>query len=152
MLCVRRPEAYDGGTAASWQDVQPAGGSCRMEVRSRSTRVTVVTFPAEDAVFAERVRESLERLEKTTERPIRAAELEVSLRPVHPRVSTSWRDSLAGFGDQVLYVFRDGSAVSLLDDDRWIGAPDTAVVVTDVRGQYLDANDATAELFGASRD
>ena len=122
-----------------------------MNVRAPDHNVNVVTFPAGDVVFSQRVNDWLDH-------PDRArgdwdgADLEAALRRVHPRVSTSWRDRLAGFGERVLYVFRDGTVTSSIEDDDWITLESTARVVTDATGQYVDANEAAVQLFGVSRE
>jgi PAS domain S-box-containing protein len=111
---------------------------------------TVLTFPQDDAVLAERVREIVAEEEPRTADETRAT-LETHLRAVHPRVTIRQRSDLAGFGQAALYVFRDGSAVSELDD-TWVDEPTSARVVTDESGTYVDANDAAAELFGLPRE
>jgi PAS domain S-box-containing protein len=111
---------------------------------------TVLTFPQDDAVLAERVREIVAEEEPRTADETRAV-LETHLRAVHPRVTIRERSDLAGFGQAALYVFRDGSAVSELDDE-WVEEPASARVVTDESGTYADANDAAAELFGVARE
>jgi PAS domain S-box-containing protein len=123
-----------------------------MEVRGRGHALTVLTFPHDDAVFAERVTEALEEQAADASSDDIAREIERRLRVVHPRVATSFRDRLAGFGDLVMYVFRDGTARSSFESDAWIADPATARVVTDENGTYVDANDAAEELFGVSRD
>jgi PAS domain S-box-containing protein len=121
-----------------------------VEVRARHHDLTVVTFPADDAVFAERVAELVE--DPLAARDDVASVLEARLRRVHPRVGTSFREPMAGFGDRVLYVFRDGSPLSAFSDHGWASHADTARVVTDATGRYVDANAAAEELFGVSRD
>lgn len=111
-------------------------------------RVTALSFPADDVVFAERVREALDGVvADSTGRDVETLLLD-RLRVVHPRVATSRRQSLAGFGDTTIYVFRDGSALSALVDEAWIDDPRTARVVTDETGRYVEANAAAAALFG----
>jgi len=121
-----------------------------VEVRARLHDLTVVTFPADDAVFAERVHELVGGPLAGSDDV--ASALEARLRRIHPRVGTSFRDSMAGFGDRVLYVFRDGSPLSAFSDEGWASQPDTARVVTDETGRYVDANAAAEALFGVSRD
>jgi PAS domain S-box-containing protein len=111
---------------------------------------SVLTFPQDDAVLAERVREIVAEEGPRTADETRAT-LETHLRAVHPRVTIRERSHLAGFGLAALYVFRDGSALSELDDD-WVSEPASARVVTDGSGTYVDANDAAAELFGVPRE
>jgi PAS domain S-box-containing protein len=120
-----------------------------MEVRAPSRDLTVITFPADDVVFAERVVELVRDL--PDERALEVA-IESGLRKVHPHVATRWRERLAGFGDRVLYVFRDGTISSSLENEGWITAEATARVVTDETGRYVEANDAAEDLFGVSRD
>ena len=122
-----------------------------MQVVAPGRDVTVITFPADDAVFAERVDELVtERLSNALDLNL-AIGLEEALRVVHPHVTTSFRDGMAGLGDRVLYVFRDGSARSSLVSDAWITDDSVARVVTDAEGRYLDANEAAERVFGASR-
>src|SRR4051812_37226336 len=101
---------------------------------------TALTFPPDDAVFAERVREALEvavrdRGDDDVERVMVRR-----LRAIHPGVTTSRRAALAGFGGDAIYVFRDGSALSSFRDESWVGNPATARVVTDEAGRYIQAN------------
>jgi PAS domain-containing protein len=111
--------------------------------------VIPLTFPPGDAVFAERVREALADMSDGSERVDVAVLLERRLRPVHPNVATRRRASVAGFGAEAIYVFRDGSALSSSPgDDSWVADESTARVVTDDAGRYLEANEAAAILFG----
>jgi PAS domain S-box-containing protein len=116
------------------------------------SRVRAVTFPGDDAVFGERVREILAG--HPIDHPDQAIEiLERRLRGLHPGVTIRVRSEVAGLGGaQVLYVFRDGSALSSFARDEWTGDPSTARVVTDGTGRYLDANAEAATLFGVARD
>ena len=111
-------------------------------------KVTALSFPAADVVFAERVREALEGVLRDSDGQDVETRLASRLRAVHPHVATSRHHSLGGFGGTTIYVYRDGSPLSSLDDDSWIEAPDTARVVTDDTGRYVEANEAAALLFG----
>jgi PAS domain S-box-containing protein len=124
-----------------------------MEIRVRPHAITAVTFPADDAVFGERVRELLEGplLDVLDDEDL-VEDLVERLRVVYPAVATRFRDPLAGFGDRPLYVFRDGTATSSFESEDWIGDAGTARVVTDASGVYLDANAAAERLFGATRE
>ena len=122
-----------------------------MDVRSRVTAISAVTFPPDDLVFAARVRGILDDSVRSDPRTL-AATLEARLRTIHPHVSTSVRDDLAGFGQPMLYVFRDGSARSVSSTDDWIDDPSTARVVTDGEGTVLEANEAALALFGVTRE
>jgi len=123
-----------------------------MEVRTARKDLTAVTFPADDAVFAERVAELLDDIRHDQPLHEVARHVEDALRVIHPRIATSFRDTLAGFGDCVMYVFRDGGARSQVSNDGWIRDDSTARVVTDTTGRYIDANEAAEELFGVSRE
>ena len=81
-----------------------------MDIRAPSAIVTVVTFPADDVVFAQRVGHWLDDVGRSRDDWDLAPDLEAALRGVHPHVVARWRERLAGFGSPVLYVFRDGSA------------------------------------------
>ena len=123
-----------------------------MHVRERTGSFTAITFPASDAVFAERVREILaartgtgvgEAIEALTGR----------LRPIHPDVSASVRQDIAGFGDEsAVYVYRDGSAYSKFGGVDWVDEPTTARLITDASGTYIAANQAAAALLGVATD
>jgi PAS domain S-box-containing protein len=105
------------------------------------------TFPTSDLIFAERVRELLQRRSDPNATAICEA-LEASLRGTYPAVRATTRDSGAGFGDTVIYVFRDGSVTSAMEAVDWISDPATARLVTDGSGTYLEANSRAALLFG----
>ena len=122
-----------------------------MEVRVPTRKLTAITFPADDAVFAERVRQVLDHAGADDLGGAWQA-LSNELSRVHPQVNVSPRDTLAGFGDTVLYVFRDGTARRSHDRTDWTNHEETARVVTDQTGRYVEANDAAAELFGVSPD
>jgi PAS domain S-box-containing protein len=117
------------------------------DVRARAVRA--ISFPATDAVFAERVREIVR--DGRSDAAEVAGTLMRRLRVLHPHVSTSLRSEVAGFGeDAVVYVFRDGSVLPPIDRADWIDDPAVARVVTDATGRYLDANAAAATLFGVT--
>jgi PAS domain S-box-containing protein len=105
------------------------------------------TFPTSDLIFAERVRELLQRRSDPNAAAVCEA-LEASLRGTYPAVRATRRDSDAGFGDTVIYVFRDGSVTSAMEAVEWIGDPATARLVTDRAGTYLEANERAQRLFG----
>jgi PAS domain S-box-containing protein len=114
-------------------------------------RVTAMSFPSTDLVFAQRVREAL--AEREDDEVLSAADhLRRRLMSVHPHVDVHPRAALAGFGpDPVLYVFRDGHASHAFEDD-WLKSDSVARAVTDADGRYLEVNDAAAVLYGASPD
>ncbi|MEA2518230.1 MAG: hypothetical protein QOF49_310 [Chloroflexota bacterium] len=121
-----------------------------MELRT-TVPVTAHTFPANDAVLAEWVREILrDAAGQTADEAVETVTRRV--RAVHPGVSVSVRTPMAGFGDAPsLYVFRDGTALSKHRED-WIDEPDVARLVTDASGRYVSANEAAADLFGVDVD
>jgi len=102
-------------------------------------------------VFAQRVRQALDHLAADDLRGA-CRDLTAALASVHPGVSVSPRDSLAGFGDSVLYVFRDGTARARHHGTDWTGDDDTARLVTDEAGRYVEANDGAARLFGVRHE
>ena len=111
-----------------------------------------LTFPNDDLVLAEHVREIVDAESASSADTTRAA-LEARLRPIYPNVVVRLRDDLAGFGDAALYVFRDGGAVSAIADvDGWINEVSTARLVTNAEGVYVEANEVAAALFGRSRE
>jgi len=113
-------------------------------------KLNVLSFPAEDAVLRKYVRDALEDV---TERDAHSASdaLRVRLRVVYPRAEVRVRDPLAGYGEPILYVFRDGGIGSTLGSEAWIEDSAAARVVTDASGIYVEANRAAAELFGVRR-
>jgi PAS domain S-box-containing protein len=123
-----------------------------MRVSIPGSESTIVTFPADDAVFAARIRATLADLDVRGLDAI-LDRLKHDLCPVHPRVELHVRTSLAGFGPGlVVYAFRDGSALDRHRDGTWCQDPALARLVTDGDGTYLDANAAAAELFGVKRE
>jgi PAS domain S-box-containing protein len=116
---------------------------------SREGKVVGRSFPTDDLVLAERVQELLRRERRKDPARI-AAGIETQLRAVYPNVRVSLRDDVAGFGDAMIYVFRDGSASRVPDPQSWIEDEATARAVTDANGVYVEANEAAARLFGRS--
>jgi PAS domain S-box-containing protein len=113
-------------------------------------KVGAHSFPSDDAVLAEHVRELLGRERRRDPSRI-AAGIEARLRAVYPNVRASVRSDVAGFGgDTVIYVFREGSPSHAPALTSWIEDPATARVVTDATGMYVEANDAAARLFGSA--
>src|SRR4051812_20898514 len=109
----------------------------------------VVTFPHDDCALEQRVREIV----ASPDMRDLAEVIEGRLRAVYPSLTVHASSPMAGFGlDRVLYVFRDGRAVSDPTVDDWVTHERTARVVTDAAGTYLEANEAAALLFGVSRD
>jgi PAS domain S-box-containing protein len=117
---------------------------------ARRPSIGAHTFPADDAVFAERVREVLGEV-ATRDLHETVSALLARLAPVHPSVAATIRSEMAGFGGPVVYVYRDGSAVPTPREDDWIDDPSTARVVTDPGGTYVEANEAASVLFGVTR-
>jgi len=110
-------------------------------------KLVVRTFPTSDPIFAERVRELLQRRSQSNAAAV-VETLEAALRRVYPDVRASIREDVAGFGDTLIYVFRDGSATASLSDEEWIHDEATARVVTDQSGTYVGANERAEHLFG----
>jgi len=115
--------------------------------RSADLKAVAHTFPSDDVVLRQRVQGLLGRERRRGPARI-AAGIETALRPVYPNVTASVRSDVAGFGDTVIYVFRDGSGPGAVDADSWIAEPTTPRVVTGPAGVYVEVNDAAAELFG----
>src|SRR6188768_1223815 len=110
-------------------------------------RVVARTFPTSDVIFAERVRELLQRKSEANAQQLCAA-IEASLRHVYPQVRAAIRTEVASFGDISIYVFRDGSVATSQTADDWIDDPATARVITDPTGTYVEANEPAERLFG----
>jgi PAS domain S-box-containing protein len=110
-------------------------------------RVVVRTFPTADLVFAERVRELLQRELQSNHGQVCEA-LETGLRDVYPLVRATIRTEVAGFGDTAIYLFRDGSVAASLMAEDWIGDEGTARLVSDRSGTYVEANTPAESLFG----
>jgi PAS domain S-box-containing protein len=121
-----------------------------MQVMGAGSGLLALTFPHDDLVFGQRVREILN---PSTARDANEARklLTRRLSPVYPAITTVIRNEVAGFGDPLVYVYRDGSARSNLTD-AWIDDTTTARVVTDATGVYVDANEQAAALFGVERE
>jgi PAS domain S-box-containing protein len=117
--------------------------------RDAPDRFVARTFPTSDLVFAEYVREVLHRTSRGNEERVREA-LEGSLRHVYPDVRVTIRIDVAGFGDTLLYVFRDGSVATSRMAEDWIEDPAAARLVTDPTGTYVEVNEAAERLFGRS--
>jgi len=110
-------------------------------------RFVARTFPTSDLVFAEYVREVLHRTTQADEDRVRQG-LEGSLRHVFPDVRVSIRTDVAGFGDTLLYVFRDGRVGASLMAEEWIEDRAAARLVTDPTGTYVEVNEPAERLFG----
>ena len=79
-------------------------------------------------MFAERVRDLFRR--GLPPHPAGICEaIEASLRHVYPQVRTAIRADLAGFGDTLIYVYRDGSVTASLTADDWTVARLNSVLV-----------------------
>jgi hypothetical protein len=125
-------------------------GRVAMHVVDGGSGLLALTFPHDDHVFGQRVREILGPSTSRDVNEVREL-LTRRLSPVYPAVDTAVRDEVAGFGDPLVYVYRDGHALSSLVGDAWINDGTTARVVTDATGVYVDANDEAAALFGVDR-
>lgn len=113
--------------------------------------LNILTFPADDLVLRNRV---LDEAKGEPARDARAASdrLRGRLKVVYPRIEVRVRDPLAGYGEPTLYVFRDGGINSTLGSQSWVEDPGTARLVTDRSGNYIEANQSAADLFGVSVD
>ena len=121
-----------------------------MHLPSTPDRVVARTFPTSDAIFAERVRDVLQQRSEADAEHV-CATIETSLRRVYPQVRASVRTDVAGFGDTIVYVFRDGSATAPQMADDWIDDTATARVVTNSSGTYVDANERRRALVRSQR-
>jgi PAS domain S-box-containing protein len=110
-------------------------------------RVVARTFPTSDVIFAERVGDVLQRRSQASPEHV-CETIEKSLRRAYPQVRASIRTDVAGFGDTIVYVFRDGSATVPPMADDWIDDASTARVITDPSGTYIEANEPAERLFG----
>ena len=120
-----------------------------MSLQVGRSPVRALVFPADDYVFAERVREILDE-DANIDAALTALNRQLAV--VHPRIAVSVRSPLAGFGGgPVVYVYRDGSALSRLGRDDWARDPSTARLVTDTTGSYIEVNEEAAVLFGVGR-
>lgn len=115
--------------------------------RNISDHLNVLTFPADDLVLRRRVVDEVKGAPATDARRTRER-LQGRLRAVYPRVEVRIRDPLAGYGEPTLYVFRDGGIVSTLGSQSWVEDAGTARLVTDPSGNYIEANQSAADLFG----
>lgn len=111
--------------------------------------IGILVFPADDLVLLERVQEVL-AAGRQVNADSAVAFIEERLRDIYPAVSVKPRSDLAGFGQHAVYVFRDGSPTKGTDAAEWISDETTARVVSDATGEYLDANERAAALFGVA--
>jgi len=118
-----------------------------MQEHDSQRRLVARTFPTSDVIFAERVRGLLQRKSAPDAQRVCVA-LEASLRNSYPQVRAMVRSDVAGFGDTVIYVFRDGSIAAAQTEEHWIDDPTTARVVTDPSGTYIEVNERAERLFG----
>src|SRR3954466_2293935 len=89
----------------------------RMHLEAGRPAIGANTFPTDDAVFAERVREVLGEV-GTPDLQQTVAALIGRLQSVHPGTTASIRSEMAGFGGPIVYVYRDGSAVPTAHHDE----------------------------------
>ena len=122
-----------------------------MHVVDARSGLLALTFPHDDQVFGQRVREILGPSTPRDANEVREL-LTRELSPVYPAVATAVREEVAGFGEPLVYVYRDGGALSSLVTDAWIDDRTTARVVTDATGVYVDANDEATALFAVERE
>jgi PAS domain S-box-containing protein len=119
---------------------------------TRGGRLVARTFPTSDFVFAEHVRELLQRDAGGNPAVVRVR-IEIALRDVYPDVRAVVRTDVAGFGDDtMIYVFRDGSVTASQMAEDWIDDPATARVVSDTSGSYVEVNERAERLFGRAAD
>jgi PAS domain S-box-containing protein len=121
-----------------------------MRVTAEGSAITWLTFPSDDRVFAERVREGLrDSGEMAASEAIE--HLRARLAPAHPDVTLTLRGAMTGFGDDaIVYVYRDGSVLPKHAGEPPAGT--VARVVSDASGAYIEANSEAAELFGVGRE
>jgi hypothetical protein len=80
------------------------------------------TFPPQDHVLAERVREILAEAGPASD-AVTISVLKERLRPVYPEADVRVRATLADLGGPALYVFRDGRVVPTPDPSTGIDDP-----------------------------
>jgi len=121
-----------------------------VRVTVEGSSIASLTFPSDDRVFAERVREALRDLRGYA--PADAINgIRLRLAPVHPAVAVTLRGELTGFGsDAIVYVYRDGTVLPKHTGEPPAGS--VARVVSDSGGHYIEANEEAAELFGVDRE
>jgi PAS domain-containing protein len=108
-------------------------------------RITIATFPREDAAFASFVRTTMANL--SPEDRGDPALVQKALRRWHTRALVRRRDDIAGFGPVTWYVYRDGQAGVRIESDWWQGDG----VATAVLGEdevFVDGDDEACRLVG----
>jgi PAS domain-containing protein len=127
-------------------------GALLQLVEPSHLRFRALVAPADDPIFAERVGVALEAaLANGRDPEVDLAERQ--LRTTYPRAQLRRRDSVADIGGEapVVYAYRDGAALAAVGGDTWWTALGVARVVISA-GRYVEANPASAELFGRPRD
>lgn len=110
--------------------------------------VRVLTFPSDDRAFREHVVLAHERSGRWVESRVMDR-----VREAYPLATATQAADVAVLeAAPRWYVYRDGHARARHGSDAWEDDPSTAVAVIDDRGRYVDVNDATAALFGCTRD
>ncbi len=105
--------------------------------------IVLLCFPPDDAVFADIARRLL--MSASVAEP---AVIETALRQRYPQAVVRGRDPLASFGSSAWYLYRDGRYSPFNEGTHWWLEPDTARIVIDDDGRYLDGNPAALQLLG----
>jgi PAS domain-containing protein len=114
-----------------------------------ANRLRVITFPHDDGAFRVHIEAAQAALGKWD--PDRIAD---AVRRAYPTVSIRSAHGLARLtpDEQVFYAYRDGRADAAWADGEWWLDPDLPRTWMTQAGDYVDANEAAADLFGVVID
>jgi PAS domain-containing protein len=108
------------------------------------TYIRLITFPHEDLAFRAHVTAAQEMFGRWEEAAVLA-----EVRVAYPRATLRRAAALAALSphEDTWYAYRDGSIMLAAREEWWHDATLPRTVISPA-GEYLDANDAAAELFG----
>jgi PAS domain-containing protein len=113
--------------------------------------VTLLCFPPGDVALS---RLALRKLDELKE--LETEQLQAALVAYYPNLVVRPRHRLAAIGEAAgsatWYVYRDGRFSPFAEEGAWWELPDTARVVLDSEGHYLDANDEALAMLNVSRE
>ena len=108
-------------------------------------KLTIATFPRDDAAFAAFVRATMAALSPVDR--ANPALVQKALRRWHTRAIVRPRDEIAGFGMGTWYVYRDGQAGVRTEDDWW-QRDDVAVAILGEDEVFVEGDDEACRLVG----
>jgi PAS domain S-box-containing protein len=115
----------------------------------RATGVSVITFPQLDAAFRAHVEAAQAQLGYWD-----GEHIEKQIKLAYPHAATQRASALATFfpEQETWYVYRDGRPKPAPSGAEWWLDPELPTTIMRATGEYTDANEAAAELFGVPRE